>query len=98
MQPARQIHVVSRHGAGPSPSEVREQLHRILTAPLLARSEVLRDILTFLGEANIESPGTWYKESELATLALGRRGCFDGRLDSTIRVHAARLRAKLAEY
>jgi hypothetical protein len=50
------------------------------------------------GRHSIEKPNQVIKEYGLATTVLGRPETFDARLDSAVRVHTARLRAKLAEY
>ncbi len=74
------------------------QLERVIGHPIFRKSENLRAILTFLVEQAVASPGVNHKEHEIATTALGRSDDFDPRLDSTVRVHTARLRTKLAEY
>ncbi len=61
-------------------------------------SEVLRNLLSFLTRHSIERPGEVVKEYELALAVLGKAEGFDPRLDSAVRVHASRLRSKLAEY
>ena len=46
----------------------------------------------------LSHPGTPLKEYQIATEVFGRPSDFDPQVDSTIRVQAGRLRAKLAEY
>ncbi|MGP8247793.1 MAG: hypothetical protein ACLQVN_25180 [Bryobacteraceae bacterium] len=58
----------------------------------------MRNLLSFVTEHSIERPGGVIKEYELAVAVLGKAEGFDPRLDSAVRVHAARLRSKLAEY
>lgn len=82
----------------PSKDEIRLQLGRILESVTFRKSEILRDILAFLAETFIKDPESRVKEHEIATQVLGRPDRFDSRLDSTVRVHTARLRAKLADY
>ena len=77
---------------------VRQQVDRILHSGEFSGSEVLRNLLSFLTEHSIDRPGEVVKEYELAVAVLGKAEGFDPRLDSAVRVHAARLRAKLAEY
>lgn len=77
---------------------VLQQLERMVADPLFRKSENLRNILEFLVRESIQHPGISYKEHEIATRALGRSDDFDPRLDSTVRVHTARLRTKLDEY
>lgn len=81
-----------------SASEVRRQVERILRSNEFGGSEVLRNLLSFLAKHSIEKPGEVVKEYDLAVGVLGRTAVFDPRLDSAVRVHTARLRAKLAEY
>src|SRR5260370_35001722 len=77
---------------------IRQQVDRILHSGEFPGSEVLRNLLSFLTEHSIDRPGEAVKEYELAVAVLGKAEGFDPRLDSAVRVHAARLRAKLAEY
>jgi hypothetical protein len=81
-----------------SPALVRRQLEKILHSGEFSGSEVLRNLLSFLAEQAIDRPGETVKEYELAVAVLGKPDGFDPRLDSAVRVHAARLRSKLAEY
>jgi hypothetical protein len=77
---------------------VRKQVEKILHSGEFSGSELLRNLLSFLTEHSIERPGEAVKEYELAVAVLGKAEGFDPRLDSAVRVHAARLRSKLAEY
>jgi hypothetical protein len=81
-----------------SPALVRGQIDKILRSSEFGGSEVLRNLLSFLAEQAIDRPGETVKEYELAVAVLGKPDGFDPRLDSAVRVHAARLRSKLAEY
>lgn len=63
-----------------------------------AGSEVLRNMLSYLSRASAEHPGRPAKEYELGVAVLGRKDGFDPRLDSSVRVHCARLRTRLLEY
>jgi len=55
-------------------------------------------LLRYLAQNAVDHPGTPLKEYQIATEVFGRRTDFDPQSDSTIRVQAGRLRAKLAEY
>lgn len=55
-------------------------------------------MLRYLADQALEHPGSSPKEYQIATEVFGRPGDFDPHLDSTVRVQAGRLRAKLAEY
>jgi len=81
-----------------SAEEISQELERVVNDPVFRKSENLRNILTFLAQESIAHPGVNHKEHEIATSVLGRPDDFDPRLDSTVRVHTARLRTKLAEY
>jgi len=89
-------HVV-QNGAIPA-NVVRQQVDRILQSGEFSGSEVLRHLLAFLTTHSIEKPGEVIKEYDLAVGALGKPEGFDPRMDSAVRVHTTRLRAKLAEY
>lgn len=81
-----------------SSTAVQQQVEKILQSREFSGSEVLRNLLSFLAKHHVEKPGEVVKEYELAVAVLGRPEGFDPRVDSAVRVHAARLRAKLAEY
>jgi hypothetical protein len=55
-------------------------------------------LLRYLAQHAIDQPGTPLKEYQIATEVFGRRTDFDPQSDSTIRVQAGRLRAKVSEY
>ncbi|MGA2186065.1 MAG: helix-turn-helix domain-containing protein [Bryobacteraceae bacterium] len=76
----------------------REQVDRILHSHALQGSESLRKLLSYLAARAIEHPGEQVKEAQIALDVFGRRDEFDPRIDSTVRVQAARLRSKLLEY
>jgi hypothetical protein len=79
------------------PRELLLQIDRIAKSSAFAGSEILRGLLEFLSKAAIERPGQSIREAEIAAVVLSRRD-FDARVDSGVRVHTARLRARLAEY
>lgn len=81
-----------------SPDLILNQLERILHSSQFHGSELLRNLLSYLTRRAIERPGEAVKEYDLAVDVLGRDPAFDPRMDSAVRVHTARLRAKLAEY
>lgn len=86
------------HDGPMSAAIVRQQVEKILHSGEFSGSELLRNLLSFLTEHSIDRPAEPVKEYELAVAVLGKREGFDPRLDSAVRVHAARLRSKLAEY
>ncbi len=81
-----------------SPEMVRRQVDRVLQSSEFSGSELLRQLLSFLAAHSIDRPGEVVKEYDLAVGALGKPEGFDPRIDSAVRVHTTRLRAKLAEY
>jgi hypothetical protein len=54
--------------------------------------------LIYLAARAVEHPGEQVKEAQIALDVFGRGDDFDPRIDSTVRVQAARLRSKLLEY
>ena len=86
------------HNGTLSADAVQQQVEKILRSPEFSGSEVLRNLLSFLARHSLEKPGEVVKEYELGVAVLGKAEGFDPRLDSAVRVHAARLRSKLAEY
>lgn len=74
------------------------QVDRVLHSSHFHGSELLRNLLIYLSKRAIDHPGEPVKEYNLAVDVLGRDATFDPRVDSAVRVHTARLRAKLAEY
>lgn len=89
---------VHHQGDPQSANLILSQLERILHSSQFHGSELLRNLLSYLTKRAIERPGEAVKEYDLAVDVLGRDPAFDPRMDSAVRVHTARLRAKLAEY
>jgi hypothetical protein len=75
-----------------------KQIERLVASRTLHGSESLCRLLRYLAQHAIDEPGTPLKEYQIATEVFGRRADFDPQLDSTIRVQAGRLRAKVVEY
>src|SRR6266567_1424502 len=80
----------------------REQLlaeiDRLTGSHVLHGSESLCKLLRYLAEHALHHPGVPLKEYQIATEVFGRPADFDPQSDSTIRVQAGRLRAKLSDY
>ena len=76
----------------------RGQVEKLLSSHALHGSESLCKLLRYLADHALEHPGASPKEYQIATEVFGRPNDFDPHLDSTVRVQAGRLRAKLAEY
>jgi hypothetical protein len=74
------------------------QIDKLVASHSLHGSESLCKLLRYLAAHALDHPGTPLKEYQIATEVFGRPADFDPQVDSTIRVQAGRLRAKLAEY
>src|SRR5271157_1924196 len=75
-----------------------KQIDVLVSSIALRHSESLCKLLRYLAKHALEQPGASLKEYQIATEVYGRRPDFDPQTDSTIRVQAGRLRAKLSEY
>jgi hypothetical protein len=73
------------------------EVERIAESSPLSGSESLCRLLRYLANRAIQEPGVTVREHEIAAEVFGR-AAFDPRIDSTVRVNVARLRAKLIEY
>jgi len=78
--------------------EIRAELERVLSATSFKRSERLSNFLRFIVNAGIEAKHDNLKEYVLGAEVYEKGQDFDPRVDSTVRVEAARLRSKLREY
>jgi hypothetical protein len=76
----------------------RGQIEKLLGSHALHGSESLCKLLRYLADQALDHPGASPKEYQIATEVFGRPNDFDPHVDSTVRVQAGRLRAKLAEY
>jgi hypothetical protein len=74
------------------------QVERLCESDVLHGSESLCRLLRYLALKELENPGIHVKEYQIATEVFGRPANFDPQVESTIRVQAARLRGKLADY
>jgi len=92
------LHDDFRDPQGLNQEECLAQIDRLVSSPLLERSENLCRLVQYLAKQTLHSPPSHPKEYQIATEALGRSGTFDPKLDASVRVLAGRLRSKLAEY
>ena len=83
---------------GLNPEECLVQIDRLISSPVLQRSETLCRLVQYLADRTLNSPTNHLKEYQIAVEALGRAPDFDPQLDASVRVQAARLRGKLARY
>jgi hypothetical protein len=81
-----------------SKSNFESQIDKLVSSRSLHTSDSLCKLLRYLAHHSSMNPGAAPKEYQIATEVFGRRQDFDPHLDSLVRVQAARLRAKLAEY
>jgi tetratricopeptide (TPR) repeat protein len=77
---------------------VRHHLATVLASPQFSAAPRLARFLTFIVEAALDGRSAEIKESLIAVEAYGRAADYDPRVDSTVRVEAWRLRAKLREF
>jgi hypothetical protein len=82
----------------PTPEEKQEQLEKILRSHVFHGAETLKSFLRFVVKKSLEGQQSELKEYTIATEVFGRSENYDPRIDSLVRVQAARLRAKLEEY
>src|ERR1035438_10285451 len=86
-------------GVGASVLDVRTaEVERVIESSVLQGSESLCRLMRYLANRAIHNPGSAIREHEIAAEVFGRSAAFDPRIDSTVRVNMARLRAKLIEY
>jgi hypothetical protein len=74
------------------------QTQRILQSKAFRTSEVQRNLLAYLAEKSISGGADALKEYTVGLDVFGKPASYDPRQESTVRMHVARLRQKLAEY
>jgi hypothetical protein len=74
------------------------QTQRILQSKAFRTSEVQRNLLAYLAEKSISGSADALKEYTVGLDVFGKPASYDPRQESTVRMHVARLRQKLAEY
>jgi serine/threonine-protein kinase len=79
------------------PTEVEQQLQRMLSSPVFQRAARPARFLEFVVRRSAHKPGEPLAESDIATFVYDRSD-FDPRLDPIVRVEAARLRKRIQEY
>ena len=77
---------------------LRTVVSRILESPELVHSDRLRQLLSYLAEAAIESRAGHIKETVIGVEVFGRDPGYDPKIDGIVRTEARRLRLKLLEY
>jgi Tol biopolymer transport system component len=87
------------HQDGQNGSEaIRAQLRKIVTSGGFARAERLSHFLRLVVEETLSGRGDQIKEYFIGTEVYCRPKDYDPRTDATVRVEAAKLRKRLAEY
>ena len=83
---------------GPTADEVRAALNRVLASEAFRGARRSTDLLRYVVETSLASPGQPIKEYALGAEALGRGEKFDPRFDPIARVEASRVRTRLSQY
>jgi len=81
-----------------SADEVRTELERILADNVFANAEKMKRFLRFVVLETLEGRGERLNEALVGMEVYSNGKAFDPRIDSTVRVEAGRLRAKLREF
>lgn len=74
------------------------QIQRILQSKTFRTSEVHRNLLSYLAEKSLAGEAESLKEYTVGLDVFAKPSSYDPRQESTVRMHVARLRQKLAEY
>jgi TolB-like protein len=77
---------------------VRNQLSQLLNQDELKRSPVLAKFLQYVVISKLEGKANEIKDYTIAVKGLGRPPDFNPQIDSSVRIHAGRLRRTLIEY
>jgi hypothetical protein len=91
------VNTLKRVGV-PSSEENKAQLEKILASQVFQGAETLKSFLGFVVGKSLGGLESEVKEYLIATEVFGRSDNYDPRIDSLVRVQAARLRSKLEEY
>jgi len=83
---------------GPSASEVRAALERILASRCFQQAGRASDFLHFVVEQTLAGAGPRLKGYTIGVEVFGRPADFDAQSDALVRVEAGRLRRRLVEY
>src|SRR5271163_3413451 len=74
------------------------QVQRIIQSKAFRTSEVHRNLLNYLAEKSLAGTADSLKEYTVGLDVFAKPASYDPRQESVVRMHAARLRQKLAEY
>jgi tetratricopeptide (TPR) repeat protein len=81
-----------------NPDQAKQQLERVLGDSLFRQAQRLSDLLRYLVETVLAGRQSELKEYVIGVEAFQRGPDFNPQVDNVVRVNAARLRSKLAEY
>jgi adenylate cyclase len=84
--------------AQPSAEDVRNQLGRLLSSEMFANSDRMSRFLRYVVDRTLAGEGERLKEYAIGVDVFDRTDEYDPRVDSIVRVEAARLRSKVEEY
>ena len=82
----------------PTREEIRSQLEKIVCSQAFRGAELLKSFLRYVIDRTLDGSESDVKEYTIATEVFGRKESYDPRIDSVVRVQAARLRSKLREF
>jgi Tol biopolymer transport system component len=77
---------------------VRDQLGKILSSPVFAKSPRMSRFLRYVVEQTLEGNGDRIKEYAIAVEVFDKSEDYDPQADSTVRTEATKLRARLSRY
>ena len=89
---------VQNVGAQPSAEDVRRQLGRLLASDGFANADRMSRFLRYVVERTLAGESDRLKEYAIGVDVFDRNEAYDPRIDSIVRVEAARLRSKVDEY
>lgn len=90
--------IAAAQPVGLDPTEVQQQLSRILASKAFRQADRLKRFLTFIVNETMEGRAESLKEFTVGVEVFGKDRTFDARSDPIVRVQARRLRAQLERY
>src|SRR5579859_6450165 len=85
-------------GTQEADEKVRQQLRRILASKAFRQVYRLQSFLSFIVDETVGGRGDKLKEFHIGVEVFGKGASFDPCMDPLVRVHARRLRTRLAQY
>jgi TolB-like protein len=82
----------------PAAEAIRSHVERVLASPQFSGTPRLAGFLAFVVNTTLAGDAEQIKESLIAVEVYGRRPDYNPQVDSTVRVEAGRLRARLRQY